>query len=149
MARPNPMEGFFSQDFSESFGKFKGFGFDFGALMETQRRNLQALSDANRLAIEGIQEIAQMQSEIVSRIVEDGTCIAREIVTEGAPEEKIARQADLARKSYENAVGCARQISETLGKSNKAASEIINKRVSASLNEIKSAAEKKKPAKGK
>jgi len=148
MAKSNPTENFFSPDFSGSFDKFKGFGFDFGALMETHRRNVQALSDANRLALESLQEIAQMQSAAVSRLVEDGTTIAREITTEGAPEEKFARQTDLARKTYESAVGCARQISETLGKSNKAASDIIHKRVSASLCEMKSAAEKK-ASKGK
>lgn len=142
MARNNPIESFFSPDFSKSFNAFQGFPLDFSSLMETHRRNVQALSDVNRLAIESLQEIVQMQSAVVSKIVEDGSTLAREMAAEGTPEEKIALQADIARKSYEKTMDRAQQIAEAVGKSNKAASDIISRRVTASLNEIKTAAEK-------
>lgn len=157
MAKSNPMENLFPADFSKAFEGFKGFqgfqgfqGFplDFSALMETQRRNLQAFSDAGRQAMEDLQEIAQMQTVIVSQMVEDSSAIAREAAAEGSAEQKIARQAEMAKKSYEKTLGGAKKIAEAVGKSNQAASEIISRRVSASLSEIKSAAEKKS-AKGK
>lgn len=142
MARTNPAEQMFSPDFSKAFSGFQGFPFDFSSLMETHRRNVQALSDVNRIALESLQEIAQMQSAVMSKIVEDSSVIAREMAAEGTPEEKIALQAELTRKSYEKTVDRAQQIAEAVGKSNKLATEIINRRVAASLNEIKSAAEK-------
>lgn len=140
----NPMDQLFSGDFTKAFSSFQGFPFDMDSLMETQRRNLQAFSDAQQMAIESLKTVAARQSQIFSQLMEENSEIAREAMAEGTPEEKISKQADRMKKVYEKGVAGARELADLVGKSSQAAQDVINKRVSASLTEIKSAVEKKK-----
>lgn len=140
----NPMDGLFNGDFSKMFSSFQGFPFDLDSLMETQRRNVQAFSDAQQMAIESLRTVTARQSQILSQMMEENSEIAREALAEGTPEEKISKQADRMKKVYEKSVAGAREIADMVGKSAQAAQDVINKRVSASLTEIKSAVEKKK-----
>lgn len=140
----SPMDGLLNGDFSKMFSSFQGFPFDLDALMETQRRNVQAFSDAQQMAIESLRTVAARQSQILSQIMEENSEIAREALAEGTPEEKISKQADRMKKAYEKGVAGARELADMVGKSAQAAQDVINKRVSASLTEIKSAVEKKK-----
>lgn len=143
MAAQNPFSDFFSQnDFSKFFENYHSSPFDVHGFMETQRKNIQALTDAQSLAIENMQALAQRQSTILSEMAEDNAVIAKELMTEGTPEEKIAKNADLLNKAYERSVKNMNELSEMLKQSSQEASEIINKRVKATLNEIKSSMEK-------
>ena len=143
---------FFGKDFQSFFSNLptvQDVPFDTDALMELQRRNFQALTEAQQLAVEGLQAVAQRQSEIIAQMVEDNSAIARDIISEGSPEQKVAKHTDLVKKVYERSVTNYREISDMLEKSGQEAADIINKRISASLNELKSAMEKSAPAKTK
>lgn len=140
----NPFEQLFKSDFTKSFPGFQSFPFDMKSVMELQRKNAQAVIAAQQVAMESLQAIAQRQSEIMSQIVEDNSSIAKEILSEGTPEQKIAKQADLVKKSHEKTVTNMRELADMIGKSTTEASDIINKRISASLSEVKTAMEKSK-----
>jgi phasin family protein len=116
--------------------------FDFTALMEIQKKNLEAFSEANKLAFEGFQAAGQRQAEILSQIVTDTSSIFSEISKEGPAEEKAARQAELVKQSYEKSVTNWQELAGIIGESSKEASEIVNRRVTASLTELKSALNK-------
>ncbi len=148
MAGQNPFGDFFTQnDFSKFFENYQSAPFDMQGFMETQRKNIQALTDAQSVAVENIQAIAQRQSAVLSQMVEDNAVIAKELMAEGTPEEKIAKNADLFKKSYERSVKNMNEISDMLNQSSQEASEIINKRVKATLTEVKTSIEKaQKPA---
>jgi phasin family protein len=88
-----------------------------------------------------MQTIAQRNAEILSQMVQDQSEMAREIAGEKTPEEKVARSADLARRSYEKTVNGIREVSDIVNKSGREASEIINKRVATALSEIASTME--------
>ena len=141
---------FFDFNSMKNFAPAAGlFPFDFGNVLETMRKNMQAMTEAQQIAIENIQAIAQRQAEIMTQMVEDNTSLAQQIMTEGTPEEKISRQADLARKSYERSMSNLTELSDMVVKSNREAGEIISKRVTASLTEFKSSFADKGAAKGK
>ncbi len=143
MAQKNPFSQMFAQnDFTKAFENFQSMPFDLRDMMETQRKNIQAFSEAQQMAMEGLQAAAQRQSEILSQLVEDNSSLAREMMGEGSPEQKIAKNADIFKKLYEKTVSNMHEISDILSKSNVEASKIINKRVSASMSELKSAVEK-------
>ena len=138
---------FFDPELAKNFAGMNGFPFDVKSLMETQRKNFEAFTAAQQRTIEGIQALTQRQGELISEMVEDNSAIAQEILGEGSPEEKVAKQTDLVKKVYEKSINNLKEIGDILNKSNQQASDIINKRVSASLTEIKSAIEKNgKPA---
>ena len=110
---------------------------DMQSMMEQGRKTFQAITEAQQVCIESLQVIAQRQAEILSQIVQDQTEIAREIATEATPEQKIARGADLIRKSYEKTIDGAREVADMLQKSSREAGDIINHRVTNALNEVK------------
>lgn len=143
MSKSNTFQNFFSQnDFAKAFEQYQGLPFDMGSVLETQRKNIQAVADAQQLAFENLQAIAQRQSEILSQILEDNASLAQQIMAEGTPEEKMAKNADLFKKVYERSIKSLKELSDMVGKSNDEASKIINQRVTASMTEIKSALEK-------
>ncbi|MCK6418263.1 MAG: phasin family protein [Alphaproteobacteria bacterium] len=149
-AQSNPFTDFISQsDFSKLFENFKTMPFELKDFLETQRKNAQALTEAQEVAFENIQTIAQRQTEILRQMVEDHSNLARELLTEGTPEEKISKNADAFKTAYERTVKSMKELSDIIKESNDEASEIINKRVSATLTEIKSALAKTTSSKKK
>jgi phasin family protein len=110
---------------------------DMQSMMEQGRKTFQAITEAQQVCMESLQVIAQRQTEILSQIVQDQTEIAREIATEATPEQKIARGAELIRKSYEKTMDSAREVSDMMQKSTREAGDIINNRVTNALNEVK------------
>jgi phasin family protein len=79
----------------------------------------------------------QRQTELLSQMVQDQSEIAREIATEATPEQKIARGAELMRKSYEKTIDGAREVTDMVQKSTREAGDIISHRVANALNDIK------------
>lgn len=71
-AQSNPFTDFFSQsDFSKLFENYKTMPFDLKDFLETQRKNAQALTEAQEIAFENLQTIAQRQTDILKQMVED------------------------------------------------------------------------------
>lgn len=144
----NNFTDFFAQnDFSKLFEGYNSAPVDMKAFLETQRKNLQALSEVQKTALEGIQAVAQRQTELLSQFVEDNSSLAKQALSEGTPEEKMAKNADIFKTTYERNVDNLQELSQLINKSNQQATGILNKRVTASVNELKSAV--KKPSKSK
>lgn len=140
----NTFQNFFTENnFGKAFEQYQPVPFDMTAILETQRKNFQAMSDAQKAAFENMQTIAQRQGELISKLVEEHGRMAQELMTEGTPEQKMAKNADAFKAVYENSIKNLEELSELVRKSNDETTNIINKRVSASVSEFKSAIEKK------
>ena len=113
--------------------------FDLKQIMEMQRKNMQTATELMQLGMAGIQQAVTRQAELVGKMVQDNSSYAYALMTEGTPEQKVQRQADLVRKSYEATSAGAREVNEIISKSNEEAADIINRRVTATLSEFKSA----------
>lgn len=134
MAKANP---FFDVDFSKILSDFKVPGVDVEAVLATQRKNIEALTAANQLAFEGVQALVRRQSEILRQSLEQASHLLQEVLAAGTPEEKVAKQAELLKAAFERALVNAKELTELMTKSNHEASEVISKRVSESLEELK------------
>jgi phasin family protein len=134
---------FAETDFTKIFSEFRIPGFDTEALMAAQRRNIEAVTTANQLAIEGIQAIMRRQTEILRQMVEESSSSLRELVSTGAPEKKIAQQTDIVKASFEKTLANLRELTEMIAKSNTEAADILAKRVGESLTELKTALQPK------
>ncbi|MCB1783326.1 MAG: phasin family protein [Alphaproteobacteria bacterium] len=140
MAQDNTFSAFLkSNDISKFFDSYQAVPFDFQSLLETQRKNLQSFSEAQQLLIGNIQAIAQRQAEIVSHMMHEQSEITQELMREGTPEEKMAKNAQIFKKSYEQAMTNLSEISDMVKTSNTQASSLLNKRLSASMKEIQGA----------
>ena len=145
----NPFNPFGNVDFSKfDFSKFdmtkmlgdvKIPGFDMQMMMDAQRKNIEALNAANQAAVQGMQAVAQRQAEILSQTINEVSTIAQQLANASTnPQELTTKQAEIARKAFEQALANARELAEIVSKSNTEAFAIINKRVTDSLQELKS-----------
>jgi phasin family protein len=147
MAKTNP---FFDvdvskfTDVSKLISEFKLPGVDVASALASQQKNIQALTAANQLAFEGFQAVARRQSEILRQSIEQTTAIVTELLAAGSPEDKVAKQAELVKSAFEKALTNTRELAELVTKSNSEAADVINKRVSESLEELKAAVAKAK-----
>ena len=154
MAKPEfPFKG---GDFSKMFGDFKmpEMGkmpdmtkmmadlkmpnVDMQAFMQTQQKNIEALSQANQLAAEGFQAIAKRQGEIFKETLEQAQGAMKDMMSGGSPEANAGKQADLAKSALERALSNAKELAEMAAKANGEAFDLINKRMMAGLDEMKS-----------
>lgn len=110
--------------------------FDIKQVMETNRKNAQAVTDVLQMGMACLQEAMSRQAELISQMVQDNSNFASSMMAEGTPEQKIKQQTALMRKSYEATVEGVREVSDILTKSGEEATELLSKRVAASLNEF-------------
>jgi phasin family protein len=134
-------------DISKVMSELKVPGVDVDAMLATQQKNIQALTAANQLAFEGFQAVARRQSEILRQSIEQTTAIVTELLAAGSPEDKVAKQTELVKSAFEKALANTRELAELVTKSNSEAADVINKRVSESLEELKAAVAKVKTSK--
>ena len=145
----NPFfENWFKPDTSNSaFPKFPNMPFGVKEMMEASRKSIQACTQAQQIAAQSLQAIAQRQSEILSQMVSDSSAVAKEVMDEGTPEEKIARSAELIREAYEKNINNFREVGDIASKSAREAMDVINDRIASAFEEIKSTAEEAKDQK--
>lgn len=134
-------------DFTKMADQFKMPGLDAQALVEYQKRNLEAFASANKIALEGAQAVIRRQAEILRKGVEDASKALSELNSAETPQDKFAKQAELAKEAYEAAVANLRELTEMASKSNGEAADLLSTRVSESFGEI--TGEIKKTAKKK
>jgi phasin family protein len=113
--------------------------FDFNQLFSTQRRSIEAFSAANQVVMENAQAISRRQAEIARENVEQSLKASKDLMSGGTPEVSLAKNADLAKSFYENALGNLREVSEMATKSCFEAFDILNKRAAEVMDEISSA----------
>jgi phasin family protein len=117
--------------------RFRLPGVDFPALMDVQRKNIEALRQANRKAFIGALAMAQRQVEILEENMREWQAAAKELTAKSSAESAMSKQADLAKKAIENALANMRELAEMAVKSQTEAYEVIGKRVQAGIQEFR------------
>ena len=130
-------------DITKMMADFKVPGVDMDAVLQSQRRNIEALTAANQLAVEGMQAVSRRQMEILQQTMQETSSMMQGLMAAGTPEEGVAKQAELVKTAFEKALTNMKEMSEMIAKSNYEAADVISKRISANLDEIKAAAAKK------
>jgi phasin family protein len=144
MARTEKTEtsanGFF--DVTKAFGEFRLPGLDVEAIVSTQRKNLEALTQANQLALEGVRALAQRQAEIAQQAFAEASALFHAWTQPGAPEERLAKNADVAKQAFEKGLADARELGELTAKASTDVFGVIARRVSEGFDEARLYAKK-------
>jgi phasin family protein len=128
-------------DFSQAgvekmFESLKVPGVDWHGVMESQSKNIAALVEANRRAVQGMEAITRRQFELVQQAMTDAVMSAKQTVP-ADPREAVVRQTEAAKLAFEKAVTGIRELADMMQKSNREALDVVNQRISAGLSEIK------------
>jgi phasin family protein len=131
-------------DFSKFMAELKLPSIDVNALTTSYRKNVEAMTAAAQVAGEGMQAVVKRQAEILREQVEEYAQLMRDFGTPASAEEAAAKQAELAKHSFETALVHLRELTQMIAKANSESLEVLNKRVSEMLEELKALTAKKK-----
>jgi phasin family protein len=135
-ARPNP----FDFDVTKMFGDFRFRTFDVEAAWAAQRRNIEALSQANQAAVEGVQAVARCQIEMTRETFEGLSTLLRDIAQPASTEDRLAKNTEYVKQMIEKGVKSSREIATIATKAGSEATAILQKRASEGLDELRALA---------
>jgi phasin family protein len=132
-ARPNP----FDFDVTKMFADFRFRPLDVEAVWAAQRRNIEALTQANHAAVEGVNALARRQIELTRETFEGFSTLLRDMAQPASAEDRIAKNTEYAKQILEKGVNLSRELATIAAKAGGDAAEILHKRASDSLDEIR------------
>ena len=128
---------FFENDFVKAMTQFRVPTVDVDMMVTAQRKNVEAFTAANRLAIEGIQAVMQRQLEIFRQTVDESSKTLKDMAQSKTPSEHATKQAEMLRAAYEQALSNMNELTDMLQQSNKEAAELIQSRMNDAMAEVK------------
>ena len=102
--------------------------FDVQAVMDMQRKNMQAMTEAGRTAMQGWQKLAKHQADMVSHMMQAGMTMTSE-----------PPSADAIKVASEKAMAMTRDMMDLARECGMETAKLIGKRATASAQEMKSA----------
>ena len=117
-------------DFTKLMSQFRLPGVDFAALVDRERKNIEALAKANRIAFEGWQHLVRRQAEMLQETM-------KKVVTNASQEDAKKKRADLAKEGFEKALANMRELAEITTQSQKEAFDVVRKRFEENVEDIR------------
>ncbi len=115
---------------------------DMDLMLGAYRRNLEALSAANRVALEGAQQVARRNMEIMQQTMGEMTEAMRGLSSTESPQDRAGKQAELLKHAYERAVTHMKELADLIQRSNGEALDVLNQRFTEAVNEARAMVEK-------
>ena len=131
--RPN----FFDFDVTKMMADFRFRPFDVEAIMACQRRNIEALAQANQLTVEAVQAVTRRQIEITRQSLEDMSALLRDFAQPVSAEDRIAKNTEYAKQILEKSINNGREITLLATKAGTEAADVLRKRACEGLDEIR------------
>ncbi len=127
-----------AEDLTKMFADMKMPGMpDATALMEAHKRNLEVMSTANRIALEGAQAVAKRHMEIMQQTMAELSDTLRGMTATESPQDKAAKQTELLKQAYERAVANTKELADLIQHANGEALAVLNKRFVEAMEEAK------------
>jgi phasin family protein len=123
-------------DFSKMLESFKFPGIDMTSLLDSRRKDIEALAEANRLAYEGMQALVRKQTEMLTASAQEIQAAAARM-SGGNPAEAMNKQGEFVQQSLQKAFENMRELAEMARKSQVEALAAISQRAEQTMQEVK------------
>lgn len=126
--------------FEEMIKAWSGLGLpgvDVVKVVESQRRNMEALAAVTQLAQEGMEAVVTRQREMLQRHMDEASRAIQDLATSGDPATIASKQADLLRVALERAFADAREIANLIAKYNSNVIGLLSSRITESMQSVK------------
>jgi phasin family protein len=117
---------------------------DYDALIETHRKNIEAVQKSTLAFSQDGRALLARQQEIFSEVVRQSRDLVAEFKPGGSPQEIAAKQAELARRTFDAVVKNTGDVAELMQKSSSEATTIIMNRIRESIAEARAAIDTQK-----
>jgi phasin family protein len=123
-------------DVAKMIEQLKVPGLDVSGFIDTQRKNIEAITQANQAAYDSMRELAKRQMDILQETAAEWQAA----MSEAAKREgtNAARRADAAEKAFGKAFGNMRELAEMAAKAQTEAWEVVQKRFQENLADLRS-----------
>lgn len=137
----------FTDTAMESFYKFSDMMksmpvFDFSAVTAAQHKNIAALVDANRIALEGYKALFDKQIDLIDEAVAKAKVEMEGMDPKSFTDGTATASFEKAKVALEKAISDTKELAEMAQKTNMAVFEIFKTRMEESVAEAKAEAEK-------
>lgn len=119
-------------DLSQLVKNFKVPGIDIAAIVEAQRKDMEALAEANRLAYEGIKSLAERRNELLRESLAEW----QEMMKTGIGPDALPKQTELVRKRVQNAMKNMRELAEMEAANRNKAWKVMQDRFQENLSNL-------------
>ena len=113
---------------------------DVDKLIETHRKNIDALGRSAETAAAGAQAVAKRQRETLEAGLREASTLAREFRPLGDAKENLTRQTEFARKVFDITVEGARDSAQTATQSTGDSVKIVSERLKETFEEVRGVA---------
>jgi phasin family protein len=112
-------------------------GVDMNSMLESQSKNVEALTTANKQALEGLQAVFARQGELLRETMEEASSAVTELSSAGSPTQMAAKQGEVLKQALGKTLANMRELTEMTVKSNTEAFNTLKDRNSDIVKEIK------------
>ena len=114
-------------------------------LVETQKKNIEALGQNAQVVAQGAQSVAQKQRELMEAELREAMAFARENQPLGRVNANLAQQTEVARKIFEIVVEGAQETAATARQSGTDAVKIVQDRMKEALEGMRGSIGRNEP----
>ena len=116
-------------DIGKMLGRLKLPGVDIAAIVDTQRKDMEALAEANRQAYEGIQALAKRRNEILQEALIEW----QEAMKDVGGKDALTKNATRAKQGVKLAIDRVRELAEMEAESRRKAWKVLQDRFQENL----------------
>lgn len=128
-------------DLTRTLSGFKWPTMDLNAFTEMQRRNFEAMTRANQVAVDGFRALIERQAEIAQTSAAEAQSAIRNLA-EGGKGPDFEAQLTTARAAMEKATADLRELQEIVARSQTEVFDILNSRMIEAVDEMRQPAVK-------
>ena len=104
-------------------------------LLDSGRKDLQAVMQANEKSYKGLQTVVQRQTELIKSAITEWQSAAKAMPGKD-PKESLAKLDELGRASFQRAIDDIKELADLAAKSQKDAFEVVRQRVQDNVDEV-------------
>ena len=106
-----------------------------GKVLDSSRKDLQALMQANEKSYQGLQTVVQRQTEMIKSAIGEWQTAAKGMPGKDA-KENLAKLDELGRASFQRAVDDIKELATLAAQSQKDAFEVVRERIQSNVDEV-------------
>jgi phasin family protein len=127
-----------NMDMTKFFAEFRMPAMpDMTELAKAQQKNLEAITAANKVALEGARAFAERHMQIVQQSMAEMQDAMRSMASPGDPQQQAAKQAEMAKAAYERAAAQMQELADLIQKSSGEALSVLHARFAEAMEEVK------------
>jgi phasin family protein len=119
-------------------------GIDVDALVASERKNVEAVTEASRATFESMKVIGKRQIEIFQETMNEAAKAYDALTKAGSPPDVIAKETEIAKEAFQKGLNNMRELAEMVTQAQHELMDRINARIAESLDELKQMALKAK-----